>query len=435
VPRKSLGVYSPGPHRKDPVAQFEEQNKTRLPTLVPVRFGRMLESPFAFLRGAAIVMASDLAESPTTGLTVQACGDMHVSNFGVFASAERNLVFGISDFDETARAPWEWDLKRLVASAAVAAFHLGGDRDDAERAARRASGAYRAHMREYAEMGYVATWYDTIDSKEVLASLSPRTRRGAEQILKKAKRETSLQVLGKLTDLVDDQYRIVEAPPLIVREKRTGTGRPMAEIIDQALRSYLDSLPLDRRPLVARYRLLDVARKTVGVGSVGTRCYIALLMGADKSDPLFLQVKEAQASVLQPYVSQTTDFQSEGHRVVVGQRMIQGSPDIFLGWGKAEGVDFYVRQLRDMKGGVDLEPDAIDLASFGQYCRLCGWALALAHARSGDAAGIAGYAGKSEALDEAMGAFAMAYAEQNERDYEALAAAAKAGRITVARES
>jgi uncharacterized protein (DUF2252 family) len=435
VPRKSLGVYTPGVRRPDPIAQFEAQNKTRLAELVPVRFARMLASPFAFLRGAAGVMASDLAESPTTGLTVQACGDVHVSNFGVFASAERQLVFGISDFDETLPGPWEWDLKRLTASAAVAAFHLGGDKSDAEGAARRASAAYRTQMREYARMGHVATWYDTIDETEVLASLSPRARRGAERILKKARTRTSLEVLGKLTELVDDRHQIVEQPPLIVRQKRSSSGRPIEEALDELLESYLDSLPWDRRPLLARYRILDIARKTVGVGSVGTRCWIVLLMGADEQDPIFLQVKQAQQSVLKPYVAKGAAYQSEGHRVVVGQRLIQGSPDIFLGWGKSEGRDFYVRQLRDMKGGPELEPGVVDLPAFDQYCRLCGWALALAHAKSGDAAAIAGYAGKSEALDEAMGTFALAYAEQNEQDYEALAAAARSGRIAVAKES
>jgi uncharacterized protein (DUF2252 family) len=289
-------------------------------------------------------------------------------------------------------------------------------------------------MHEYAEMGCVETWYATIRAKDVLKALTPRTRRGAEQILSKAKRQTSVQVLEKMTDLVDDQHRIVEHPPLIVRETRTSSGRPITEAIDEALSTYVESLAWDRQQLIARYRLLDVVRKVVGVGSVGLQCWIALLQGHREGDPLFLQLKEAQESALQPYVPKVPAFRTEGHRIVVGQRLIQGSPDIFLGWGSVAGIDFYVRQLRDMKGGVELEPDEIDLPSFDEYCALCGWALALAHAKSGDAASIAGYAGKGDALDDALARFAVAYAEQTDLDYDALAAAAKSGRIAVSKE-
>jgi uncharacterized protein (DUF2252 family) len=426
-------VYAAARHRPDPVETIEAQNRTRVQSLVPVRMARMLASPFAFLRGAAPIMAADVAGSPVTGLTVQACGDMHVGNFGVFASAERNLVFSINDFDESLPAPWEWDLRRLTASAAVAARHLEGDRADAERAARAASRAYREHMREYAEMGYLDTWYASIRVQDVLALLSKQLRKDAKAIVSKARKQTNLQLLGRLTDVVDDRQQIVEHPPLIVRETTAEDGRPIAPVIDAFLQSYVESLAWERRRLIARYRILDVARKVVGVGSVGMHCWIALLQGLDTQDPLFLQVKEAQASALQPYVALKAPFDSEGQRVVVGQRLIQGSPDIFLGWGTVHGMPFYVRQLRDMKGGVEIEPGEMDMSSFVAYCALCGWALALAHAKSGDPAAIAGYVGKSEALDEAMAAFALAYAGQTERDHEALAEAAKAGRIPVAR--
>jgi uncharacterized protein (DUF2252 family) len=432
LPREQHSAYSPRAEREDPLRILEAQNASRLPQLVPVRNARMLESPFAFLRGSAAVMAADLAATPATGALVQACGDMHVSNFGVYASAERRLVFGINDFDETFPAPWEWDLKRLAASAAVVARSLGGKADTAADAARHVSRAYRQHIRDYARMGYLETWYATLDEKDVLGAVSDEARRRGEKVLAKARQRTHTQVLEKMADLVDDQHRIVEHRPFIVRETHTETGQPVSEALDDFLQSYLESLGWDRRRLLERYQIVDVARKVVGVGSVGTRCWVILLKGLDDGDPLFLQVKQAQASVLQPHAPRAVPFDNEGHRVVAGQRMIQGSPDIFLGWGELSGVQFYVRQLRDMKGGTEFREGRTDLDTLPDYCHLCGWALALAHAKSGDAAVIAGYVGKSDVLDDALATFSLAYADQTERDHALLVKAAQSGRIEVA---
>ena len=431
VPRESLGAFQLPPRRKDPVGILEGQARTRLPQLIPVRYARMLTSPFAFLRGSAAVMAQDLSGSPVTGIMVQACGDMHLSNFGVFASAERNLVFGINDFDETLPGPWEWDIKRLVASIVVAIRFLGGNRGVAEEAARSAVSSYRERMRGYAEMGYLQLRYANIKDNDVLAFLSPELRKKAEQIFAKAKKRGHLQVLEKMTSLVDDKQRIIEEAPLIVRETRTQKGRPIAEAVGLVLEEYVSSLAHDRQVLVSNYRLVDVARKVVGVGSVGTRCWVLLLKGANEADPLFLQYKEAPPSVLVPYFK-TQKFNNEGRRVVEGQRLIQAAPDIFLGWGEFDGHDFYMRQLRDMKGGLEFDPDNWRPKGMQEYSMLCGWALALAHAKSGDAAMIAGYVGKSEVLDDALATFAFAYADQTERDFEALNKAAREKRIVVA---
>jgi uncharacterized protein (DUF2252 family) len=391
----------------------------------------MLTSPFAFLRGAAAVMAQDLTPTATTGLTVQACGDMHVANFGIFASAERHLIFGINDFDETQPGPWEWDLKRLAASAAVASRFFGADRVGCEEAARACVQAYRSHMRQYAQMGHLALWYTCIDEPALLAALPPALRKRARQITAKARQRTHLQVLDKLTDLVDNQQQIVEEHPFIVRETHTRTGRTMAEALDLFLQDYLATVAPDRRQLLARYQIVDVARKVVGVGSVGTRCWVIFLRGLDDDDPLFLQVKEAQASVLAPYVD-PAPYTNHGQRVVVGQRLIQGAPDIFLGWVEQDGLHYYVRQLRDMKGGLEFDPSKVRVANFPAYCGLCGWALALAHAKSGDAALIAGYVGTNAALDESIARFALAYADQTEQDHATLTRAARAGCIQVA---
>jgi uncharacterized protein (DUF2252 family) len=395
----------------------------------------MLASPFAFLRGSAAVMAADLAPLLTTAIYVNACGDMHVSNFGVFGSAERELIFAINDFDEVFPAPWEWDLKRLVASAAVAVRFMGGDKHRAAEAASETARSYRRRVARYAEMGHLEVWYDRIDQRAVLDALSPKARRGAERIIDKARAKGHQRVLDKLTEQVDGEHRIVEEVPLIVRETHTKQGRPIAEALDHVLRSYLTSLPYDRQRLLSRYRIVDVARKVVGVGSVGTGCWVILLVGKDNDDPLFLQVKEAQSSVLAAHSGYKLPFDNQGQRVVVGQRMIQGSPDIFLGWGELDGQDIYVRQLADMKGGIDFsEGNHKGIAGFTEYCALCGWALALAHAKSGDAAMISGYCGKSAALDDALAKFALAYADQTERDHETLDKARRQGRIRVASE-
>src|SRR5271155_3371499 len=349
VPRASLAEFKAQKTRKDPVAILDAQAKTRLQELIPVRYARMLQSPFAFLRGTAAVMAQDLASSPVTGLQVQLCGDMHVSNFGVFASAERSLVFGINDFDETIPGPWEWDLKRLATSAVVAGQFVGKDSESCESFSRAIVSSYRQHIREYAEMGYLATWYSIIHEDDLIAAVPSKLLPKWQKGLAKAKKGSHLQVLEKMTDLVDNKERIVENAPFVVRETQTQIGLPIRDAVGLFLEQYLSSLAEDRRQLISRYRLLDVARKVVGVGSVGTRCWIAFLRGTDEGDPLFLQFKEAEESVLAPYLKAPT-FPNQGFRVVSGQRLIQGSPDILLGWGVIDKTHFYIRQLRDMKG-------------------------------------------------------------------------------------
>jgi len=433
-PRINQGEYNVSADRTDPVSILEAQGKTRLPDLVPIRYARMLTSPFAFLRGAAAIMAMDLkASGETSGIQVQACGDMHVANFGVFASTERNLIFGINDFDETLPGPWEWDLKRLVASIVASGRFLGADKNLCKESVMAAVSTYRKKMKEFAYMGNMELWYTTIKDKDILKTLSPSARKAAEKIMSKAKERTHLQVLSKLTDLVDDEFRLKVNAPFIVRETHTQAGRPLDEALGLFLHSYFLSLADDRKTLLQHYRIVDVARKVVGVGSVGTRCWIIFLTGNNSNDPLFLQLKEAQQSVLEPYISKSA-YANHGQRVVAGQRLIQAAPDIFLGWGELDGIHFYVRQLRDMKGGVEFDPEKLTVKNMPQYCSLCAWALALSHAKSGDAAMISGYAGNSEVLDNAMTRFAFAYADQTEKDYDALAAAGKSGRIQVAAE-
>ena len=427
-----MGSYKTPVKRPDPVAILEKQGKTRVQELVPIRYARMLTSPFAFLRGSASIMAADLAAtSKDSGLIVQACGDMHVANFGVFSSAERNLVFGINDFDETHPAPWEWDLKRLVASIVASGRFLGADKKLCEDSIRAAVSTYRKKMKEYAYMGNLELWYSAIKDSDILKALSPSAREGAERIFNKARTRTHMQVLGKLTDIIDEKYLLRENAPFIVRQTHTEDGLPIREAISVFLQSYFTSLADDRISLLKRYRIVDVARKVVGVGSVGTRCWVVFLAGNHSDDPLFLQLKETEASVLAPFVPKVKYF-NQGQRVVAGQRLIQGAPDIFLGWGANKaGKNYYVRQLRDMKGGVEFEPGKVKIENLPQYTTLCAWALALAHAKSGDAAMLAGYMGNSEELDDAMVKFAFSYATQNEKDYDALVKAAKSGRIKV----
>lgn len=427
--RISMGNYKTPAKRSDPVSILEKQAKTRIAELVPIRHARMLTSPFAFYRGNAAIMSADLAAtSKDTGLIVQACGDMHMANFGVFASAERNLVFGINDFDETQPGPWEWDLKRLVASIVSGGKFLGADKGLCEDGVRAAVQSYRKRMKQYAWMGNLELWYSTMKEQDILDALSPSARQGAMKIISKAKERTHMQVLGKMTDLVDEKYLLKENSPFVVRATHTETGTPIREAIGNFLDSYIPSLADDRKHLLKRYRIVDVARKVVGVGSVGTRCWIIFMVGNHSDDPLFLQFKQAEKSVLAPYVAKSA-YEMEGQRVVSGQRLIQGAPDIFLGWGKMEGLDFYIRQLRDMKGGLEFDPTKIKVGNMAQYTALCGWALALAHAKSGDAAMLAGYVGNSEELDDAMVKFAFAYSEQNEKDYQAFVKAIKTNRI------
>jgi uncharacterized protein (DUF2252 family) len=431
-PRYVHGDYEPVASRADPVAVLEEQGRSRLADLVPIRYARMLTSPFAFLRGSAAIMAADLASSTrSTGIPVQACGDMHLANFGLFASAERNLIFGINDFDETLPGPWEWDLKRLVASIVACGRFLGASEDLCTTAIRSAVRSYRNKMKVYAYMGNMDLWYATISERDIIKTMTASQQKSLKKITDKARSRNHMQVLGKMTDLVNSKYRLKDAAPFIFHETHSQSGRPIEEALDLFLKSYFSSLGDDRKKLLRHYHLVDVVRKVVGVGSVGTRCWLILLKGNNMDDPLFLQVKEAQPSVLEAYNSGSA-YQNHGQRVVQGQRLIQGAPDIFLGWGEQDGIHFYVRQLRDMKGGVDFNPETTKLENFPLYCRLCAWALALAHAKSGDAAIISGYAGNSDELDEAMVRFAFAYAAQNESDYTALVAAAKSGRVMVA---
>jgi len=432
-PRIRQGEYKPTAKRADPVTILEEQAKTRLLELVPIRYARMLTSPFAFLRGGAAIMSADLASGTnTTGIKVQACGDMHVANFGVFASAERNLVFGINDFDETFPGPWEWDLKRLVASIVASGRFLGADEDLCREAVMASVKSYRENMKKFAAMGNLELWYSTIVPEDILNSLSPSARKGGEKIIQKARSRTHMQVLEKLTDIIDKKNRLRDDAPFIVHETHSRSGRTIEETLGLFLESYFVSLADDRKNLLQKYRIADVVRKIVGVGSVGTRCWVLFLEGNQADDPLFLQVKEAQPSVLEPYFPESVHYANQGKRVVEGQRLIQGAPDIFLGWGEQDGIHFYVRQLRDMKGGVEFEPGKIKIENISQYTSLCAWALALAHAKSGDAAIISGYVGNSDELDEAMARFGVAYADQTEKDYNKLTAAAKSRRIEVA---
>jgi uncharacterized protein (DUF2252 family) len=435
VPRSSHALYRPPPDRPDPVSVIEAQNASRIPALVPVRMGRMAASPFAFLRGSAAIMAADLATAtPATGLDVMACGDMHLANFGMFGSAERNLIFAINDFDEVHPGPWEWDLKRLAASAAVAAMFLGGDRVEAAAAAHSMVRAYRRRIQSYAEMPFLQVWYDLIDERRVMDAAPEHLRGYARTIIDRAHARGPLRTLDRLTEEVDGARRIVEDVPLIVRETHLSDGMPVAHALDSTLQAYVQSLPPERKILLSHYRIVDVARKVVGVGSVGMSCWVILLDGLGADDPLFLQVKEVRQSVLTAYVKTQHTFTSHGQRVVIGQRMIQGSPDIFLGWGPNhagnEQSSFYVRQLADMKGGMRFaEGDRATLDSLDSYCALCGWALALAHAKSGDPAMIAGYCGNSDALPDAISDFALAYLDQTLRDHATLMQAIRTGRL------
>jgi uncharacterized protein (DUF2252 family) len=410
--------------RDDPVALLEQQAVTRLQGLLPIRYGRMLESPFTFLRGSALVMARDLASTPVTGLTVQCCGDAHLSNFGLFASPERNLLFDINDFDETLPGPWEWDLKRLAASIEVAGRDNRFSADQRREAVTGMVTRYREVMQQLASLGHLEVWYARVSVDDVMPLItSSKTLRQSEKVINKARRRTSLASLDKLTGMIDGQRRIIEQPPVVVRVEVSGHE----DEVYAAWMSYLDSLPEERRHLLGQYRLVDVAHKVVGVGSVGTRSFIILLEGRDSGDPLFLQFKEARPSVLEG-PGRTSLYSNQGQRVVVGQRLMQASSDIFLGWmDSGVGIDFYWRQLRDMKGSADIA--SLRPADFAAYSRLCGRVLARAHARTGDRLQIAGYLGQSDRFAEAIADFAVAYADQTERDHAALVADVKQGRI------
>lgn len=424
VPRSSHAQWKPADGRPDPVSVLEESNRSRLAQLVPIRYSRMLLSPFAFLRGSALIMAFDLATTPATGIHVQLCGDAHLSNFGTYATPERLQVFDVNDFDETLPGPWEWDIKRLAASIVVAGRTLGFSQAIVKRAVVRSVQSYRERMWTYAFMRPLDAWYAQINVEQTLRQMHPMERRSMQRELDKARQRTSIQVFPKLAEQMHGHYTIKDEPPFTMRLVET----EMVSQLKEVMQTYVASLPDDRRLLLSRYRLVDFALKVVGVGSVGTRCYIALLLGDDGTDPLFLQLKEAQASVLELYLEQSS-YGNHAQRVVCGQQLIQGASDIFLGWTSSPSHDFYVRQLRDMSRSPHLEH--MKVGDFITYVSLCGWALARAHARSGDAAQISGYMGKNDVFDQAIATFALLYAAQVARDHAALASAAGAGRIAV----
>jgi uncharacterized protein (DUF2252 family) len=438
VGRSVQGEWKPPSNRRDPVDLLQEQATTRVQELVPIRYGRMLVSPFTFFRGAAYLMAADLADVPRTGLQVQLCGDAHLSNFGMYAAPDRRLVFDVNDFDETLPGPFEWDLKRLVASFAVAGRDRGFDAKQRQTINRAVTQAYRKAMKSFAGMDTLALWYARIEVDQIVELFRPQAgkkqRKQADREIAKARTKDSLAAFAKLTHLVDGEPRIVSNPPLIVPVEELappGTRSGHGEFLHGLVRSYWETLPGDRRRLLERFRYVDSARKVVGVGSVGTRAWIVLLLGRDESDPLFLQAKEAQASVLEPFLGKSA-FSEHGQRVVEGQQLTQAASDIMLGWLRAtdlEGVDrdFYIRQLWDSKGSADVE--TMNPRSMRIYATVCGAALARSHARSGDAIAIASYLGRSDQLDRALATFAETYADQNAKDYEALEAAVASGRV------
>jgi uncharacterized protein (DUF2252 family) len=440
--------WKPAADRPDAVGLLEEQNTRREPDLVPVRHGRMMVSPFTFYRGAARIMAADLRDTPRAGLTVQLCGDAHLSNFGVFASPERALLFGLNDFDETLPGPFEYDVKRMAASFTVAARNNGFSKGDARVATLTSVSVYHQAMTEFAEMGVMDIWYARLTEADLmdLVRSGERAVKGKAQkklaaagsqrtaaTLAKAHTRDSLSALSKLGERVDGTYRIVSQPPLVVPARDLlrvygFSGEEIQQVIHEQFRGYRATLPHERRHLLERFELVDMARKVVGVGSVGTRCFIVLLQGRDQGDPLFLQVKEATASVLEDHLPRSR-YRQPGQRVVEGQRMMQAASDIYLGWtkGHQEGRFLYWRQLRDMKGSAAVEtmlPYGLTL-----YARMCGWTLARAHARSGDPIAIAAYLGKSDKFDQAVVDFSERYADQNERDYTSFVKAIKSGRL------
>ena len=443
TPLSSHSGWEPAADRPDPVALLEEQNTTREPDLVPVRHGRMMVSPFTFYRGAAKIMAADLDGSPTAGLPVQLCGDAHLSNFGVFASPERVLLFDLNDFDETLPGPFEYDVKRMAASFTIAARNNRFSSDDAATVTTRSVKAYRKAMGGFAEMRTMDIWHSRLSADEILEAArsalkgkrSAKEERRGEKAIQKARTRDSLQALSKLGEMVDGRYRIVSQPPIVVPMRELAAHYDVSpEQIEQAIheqfRGYRATLQDDRRHLLERFEVVDMARKVVGVGSVGTRAFIVLLQGRDQQDPLFLQVKEATASVLEDHLPHSR-YKQHGERVVQGQRLMQAASDIYLGWTKGAEADryFYWRQLRDMKGSGDVESMAMDGLSL--YAGICGWTLARAHARSGDPIAIAKYLGKSDTFDRSITDFSIRYADRNEQDYQAFLDAVKSGRVPV----
>ncbi|MFN7218235.1 DUF2252 domain-containing protein [Microcystis sp.] len=423
LPRSRHAIWQPPAAGREPIEIIEASNRGRLQELIPIRYGRMLRSPFTFLRGSAALMAYDLATTPKTDIIVQACGDCHLLNFGFFATPERNLVFDINDFDETLPAPWEWDLKRLVVSFVIA----GRDSDLSDRESKAAAidcaRSYREHLREYSRLSPLEVWYTRIGVEQVI-EMAPdeKTRKIREQMMTKARERIIEHLYPKIVTQSGGRNRFVDQPPILYH-----VNEPDWEtLVREGLEDYRQSLPEERRVLFDRYQLEDFALKVVGIGSVGTRCYIALLFSED-NHPLILQVKEACPSVLEPYTAKS-QYENQGQRVVTGQRLMQSSSDIFLGWTQGRrGNNFYLRQLRDMKFSLPIE--GVSAVQLQRYAEFCGWTLARAHAKSGDAATISGYLGKGDQFDLALGEFAIAYAEQTERDHAALVEAVKTGRV------
>ncbi len=436
VPRSAHAEWVPGPDRADPTALLTGQETTRVPELVPLRHERMLASPFTFYRGAAIIMAADLAVSANTGLRVQACGDAHLSNFGGFSAPDRATMFDVNDFDETSPAPFEWDVKRLTASFEIAARSRSFSTKEARGLVARVVKTYRDAMADFANMTNLDVWYARLDVEKVFneyrSRATPAERKRFERNLAKAQAKDNMKAFAKLCEQVDGEYRIKADPPVVVPlTDLLPEGSEMDDLqswLEDRIRVYRRTLQPDRRRLLESYRLVDFARKVVGVGSVGTRCWIALFLGRDANDPLFLQIKEAEASVLEAHAGRS-GFANHGQRVVEGQRLVQAASDILLGWIRSVGIDgeerdFYLRQLWDGKFSADIDlmsPSALDI-----YARLCGWTLARAHARSGDRVAIAAYLGSNEAFDKAMVEFSAAYADQNERDYATVSEALQA---------
>jgi uncharacterized protein (DUF2252 family) len=437
VRRSSHGDWAPAAEREDPVAILERQAETRVEQLLPIRYGRMAASPFAFFRGAAAVMSADLQATPVSGLRAQACGDAHLSNFGAFAAPDRRLVFDLNDFDESLPAPWEWDLKRLSASFAIAARENGFKRKQRAAVTMRVARSYREAMRGFAAMRNLEVWYARLDVEAAIARVEVEDPESVKQLKRgvaKARGKDSLRALEKLTETVGGELRFRSEPPLLVPGEElvpAADGRSVGEILEGVLAAYRETLSADRQHLLDGYRFRQLAHKVVGVGSVGTRAWVVLLTGADDSDPLFLQAKEAGPSVLEPYAG-ASRYRNQGRRVVEGQRLMQAAGDIFLGWCSALGIDgrerdFYVRQLWDWKRSAEVErltPRGLDV-----YADICGWTLARAHARSGDRFAIASYLGSGEAFDRAIAEFSEGYAEQNLRDHQALLDAIDSGRI------
>jgi uncharacterized protein (DUF2252 family) len=441
VPLGSHGSWAPATDRPDPLALLQAQDKGRVKQLLPIKYGRMLVSPFTFYRGSAVVMAADLAGTPATGLEAVLCGDAHLSNFGVFATPERRMVFDINDFDEAFVGPWEWDLKRLAASAVIAGRDNGFSEKKCRSLAVYTAGAYAKAMDYFSQLPTLDQWYYHVNVDSVLKVFEKSSKKGqksAAKMVKKAQTKTQEQTLEKLTRLEDDRRRIISEPPLLVPFRDMGLEKYLSQAdlkklsepgVSDSWKQYLDSLPDERRYLLQRFEITDIALRVGGIGSVGTRCVIVLLKGGAEDDALVLQLKEAGPSVLEAYVKQRPSSESHAQRVVTAQRLMQATSDIFLGWSKGSvtGSDYYWRQLKDMKGSADVA--TLDETGLQTYLAVCSWCLARAHARTGDKIQIRGYLGKKDTLAQAIGAFAVAYADQTERDYDALVQAVKDGRI------